>query len=201
MAKYNNSKNSESVCEKIRNTTLSPIFRKIRRISVHPQKITLSKTTPKFPLPTAKPTSIEIPIESSPQLLPTRSGEKEKTLKPHAPNNGQVIVTQKNDSKTCGPLKGQQLIKPEVDTGSSLKAKDKLIDNKREGGSKKSGQEDVNVKSSVYIDRMKNKMRAKSDVDGEKNIGRRDSFNDKVSNYIDRAKNKLRATSSIGRGK
>lgn len=205
MAKYHNNKNSESVCEKIRNATLSPIFHKIRSISVRPQNTTPSKTTPKFPLSTTKPTSIEIPIESSPHLLPTCSSEKEKTLKPHAPRNGQVIevamVTQKNEAGTRGPLKGQQLIKPKLDTGSPLKAKEKPSENKGEGGSKKSVQEDVNGKSSVYIDHVKNKMRTKSDVDGEKNVARRDSFNDKVSNYIDRAKKKLRATSSIGGGK
>ncbi|KAJ0620952.1 hypothetical protein HanIR_Chr01g0003171 [Helianthus annuus] len=54
------------------------------------------------------------------------------------------------------------------------------------------------AKFDSFIDRMKMKMSAPSDVGVAKTVSRRDTFNERVSNFIDRTKLKFRATSSMG---
>ncbi|KAJ0946405.1 hypothetical protein HanRHA438_Chr01g0003621 [Helianthus annuus] len=55
------------------------------------------------------------------------------------------------------------------------------------------------AKFDSFIDRMKMKMSAPSDVGVVKTVSRRhDTFNERVSNFIDQTKLKFRATSSMG---
>ncbi|KAI3506722.1 hypothetical protein L1887_21285 [Cichorium endivia] len=51
-----------------------------------------------------------------------------------------------------------------------------------------------------YIESTKMKMRAPSNVTGERTVSRRESFNDMFSSYISRTKFRLRSTSSVGTG-
>lgn len=190
MAKNQSSGNPNGSCEKIYKATLSTIHRiahcpknNVPNPVDHPtSKANVSSTKPIAfrQIPTAA--SVEIPIEFDPRLellAKQRVDQKEKK------------------DKVSGPVQKVTRFSPKVEPHQGHVPVKVIPLEDGEGGKKLTEQHTFNDKVSAYIDRVKNKMRATSNVGQGKSFSRRDSFNDRVSNYINHAKLKLKTASTI----
>lgn len=182
MAKNDAPGNPKGSCEKIYKATLSTMHRishrprsNVQSPVEHPAaKANVSSTKPiAFCQP---PASTEIPIEFEPrqELLLKQRIEKEKE------ENANVRV----QKVTVEPHQGDVPAK-------AIPPKD------GEGGRKLVEQRSLNDRVGNFIARVKDKMRATSNVGRGRSFSRRDSFNDRVSNYINHVKIKLKTTSTI----